>query len=287
MPQPPNAEQSEYWNHVAGPNWVALQERLDAQLGALGTPVLERGALSPGDRVLDVGCGCGASSLEAAARVAPGGTVLGLDLSEPMLARARQRAEEAGAKNVRFERADVQTQAPPPGSMDVVISRFGVMFFASPEAAFTGLREALVAAGRLAFVCWQPMERNPWMAVPAAAVGRLVPLPAPAAPGSPGPFAFSDPDRVRRILDAAGFVEGAVDAFEGDLLVGGARTLDAAGALAIEMGPAARALREAGADAALRRKAADAAAEALRPFDGPDGVRAPFAAWIVTARAPR
>jgi SAM-dependent methyltransferase len=286
-PEPSNAQQAEYWNEVAGPRWVDLQERLDAQLGPLGEAMLVRATLAPGDRVLDVGCGCGASSLQAAERVAPGGSVVGLDLSAPMLRRARERASAAGVASLVFERADVQTRAFSSGSAEVVISRFGVMFFASPEAAFTRLRDALVPDGRLSFVCWQALDRNAWMSAPLAAVAQLLPLPAPREPGAPGPFAFADPDRVRAILAAAGFESISVEGLEGELSLGGARTAEEAGAFLLEVGPASHALRDAGADEALRRRAAEVVAEALVPYAGEGSVRAPFAAWIVTARSPR
>lgn len=287
MPTPVNVEQSEYWNEVAGPRWVALQERLDAQLGALGRVMLGAAELAPGERVLDVGCGCGDTSLQAARQVEPGGSVLGLDLSEPMLARARERAAAAGVAGLRFERGDAQTHALPAGSLDAVISRFGVMFFADPEQAFAHLAEALVPGGRFAFVCWQAMDRNPWMAAPLAAVAQLVPLPPAPAPHAPGPFALADGDRVRALLAGAGLEAIEVGELRGELPVGGASSLEEAGEFLIEVGPAGRALREAGADEALRRRAASAAGEALRPWSRSAGILAPYAAWIVSARRPR
>ena len=290
MSAPPaadNSEQRTYWNEQAGPRWVALQEGLDAQLGPLGSALLERIDLAPGERVLDVGCGCGESSLAAAEAVAPGGSVLGLDVSEPMLARARERAARAGLEAVRFQMGDAQTQRFEPDSFDVLLSRFGVMFFASPEEAFRNLRSALAPGARGGFLCWQPMALNPWMAEPAAAVAELVPMPPPPPPEAPGPFSFADADRVRSILLAAGFEAPRAEALEGRLHVGGARTVEEAGEFLIELGPAARALREAGAGPELRRRAVECAAEAVRPWLGEDGVRAPYAAWIVTFRSPR
>lgn len=281
-----NAEQSEYWNDVAGPRWVRMQAGLDAQLDPLGAAALARAELRAGDRVVDVGCGCGASSLLAAAQVGPGGSVTGLDLSAPMLAHARERAAAAGVTNVSFQQADAQTHAFAPGSVDSIVSRFGVMFFAEPEAAFTNLRRASVSGGRLAFVCWQPLERNPWMAAPSAAAARLVPLPPPPEPGAPGPFSFADPERVRGVLEAAGFEQIGLEPEEGRLSVGGARTAEEAGEYLLGLGPVGRALAEANADAALRARVAAAACEAMVPFTDASGVHAPYAAWIVTARSP-
>jgi SAM-dependent methyltransferase len=283
-----NAQQIAYWNEGAGDLWVRLQERLDAQLDGIGEHVLEAAGLGLGDRVLDVGCGCGASALAAARRVAPDGRVLGADISGPMLARARERAAESGLDVLAFVQADAQTHDFDAGAFDAIVSRFGVMFFDAPERAFANLRRALVAGGRLAFVCWQPLGRNPWMAAPLAAIAPHLPsLPPLPEPDAPGPFAFADPERVRGLLAAGGFESLAVEPLEGTLSVGGAGTAEEAGAFAIEMGPAGRALREMGADETVRRRAAEAAARALEPWVGEAGLAVPYAAWRVTARAPR
>src|SRR5262249_38336345 len=149
--------------------------------------------------VLDVGCGCGDSTVDLARRVAPDGTVVGMDISAVMLERARQTAREQGV-NARFEHADAQTHAFAPASFDVLFSRFGVMFFADPTAAFANLRSALRPGGKLAFVCWQSLAENPWMLVPLGAAFQIIPPPPMPAPDAPGPFAFADQSRVRSIL---------------------------------------------------------------------------------------
>jgi len=283
-----NAEQIAYWNERAGPRWVELQGRLDVQLEPFGEAVLEAAGVAPGESVLDVGCGCGASSLAAAARVGPAGRVLGVDVSGPMLARARESG--GGAQGLSFLQADAQVHGFEPGSFDAALSRFGVMFFASPEDAFANLRRALAPRGRLAFVCWQALGRNAWMSAPLAAVARhlraLASAPAPE-PGAPGPFAFADADRVKRILGAAGFDDVCIDPLEGALSLGGAATAEEAARFVVEVGPAGTALREAGADAALRARVVAEAARALEPFVGKHGVRVPYAAWLATACAPR
>ncbi len=165
----PNAEQIQYWNEQRGRAWVAQQELIEAQLAPLGRHAMDRAAIAAGERVLDVGCGCGQTTLELARRVGPRGSVLGADISSVMLGRARELAGAAGATNVRFEEADAQTHAFPPAGFDVLFSRFGVMFFADPRAAFANLRTALRPGARVAFVCWQALPLNPWMAVPLAA----------------------------------------------------------------------------------------------------------------------
>jgi SAM-dependent methyltransferase len=278
-----NADQIRYWNETAGPRWTALHEVLDRQLRPLGRRAMDRAHLASGERVLDVGCGCGDTTLELGGRVGAAGTVVGVDVSAPMLARARAQADAAGATNVRFEEGDAETHRFPSGAFDLVFSRFGVMFFADPAAAFVNLRAALRRGGRLAFVCWQALAENPWLDVALRAAARHLTLPPRPAPDAPGPFSFADPDRVRDVLTRAGFAEIAVDDVRETLAVGGGMTVDGAVALLLEgVGPTSAALRDAGP--AVRPLVTAAVREALAPFDGPDGVRMASASWIVTGR---
>jgi SAM-dependent methyltransferase len=287
MPLPlegPNAEQITYWNQQAGPTWVAVQALIDQQIRPLGRLAMERAGLRAGLRVLDVGCGCGDTTIELATRVAPGGEALGVDISAPMLTRAAQQARAAKVANTRFELADAQTSELPEGHFDVLFSRFGVMFFADPVVAFTNLRQALRAGGQLAFVCWQSMMDNPWMAVPMMAALQHLPLPPIPAPGAPGPFAFADPDRVRAILAEAGFADVALESVRTTLSVGGGNDLDTTVDFVLRMGPTARALREAD-DPGLQPLVAASVREALGPYQTDAGVMMDSASWIVTARA--
>ena len=220
---------------------------LDEQISPLGLAAMERAKISAGERVLDVGCGCGQTTLELAARVGPRGSVTGIDISTPMLERARARAAEQGLSGVRFVNADAQSTPLGPAAFDLVFSRFGVMFFTDPKAAFANLRASLAPDGRVAFVCWQELALNPWIRVPLLAAAQQIALPAPPAAGAPGPFSFADPGRLRGILTGAGFSEVAIEPLEGELLVGGARArVDEAVEIVLEMGPMAAALREAG-----------------------------------------
>ena len=280
----PNAEQVRYWNETAAPKWVEYQGVLDTQLEALGNLTMDRARISRGERVLDVGCGCGATTRALAIRVGTNGTVQGVDVSAPMLAHAATLAREAGLTNVRFTNADAQTHRFEPGSVDVLFSRFGVMFFVDPPAAFRNLRGALRAGGRVAFVCWQPIAENPWLLVPLGAAAQHIQLPPPPAPGAPGPFAFADAERVRGILDAAGFEGIHFESVRDTLSVGGGGLEEAVHLLLEGVGPASAALRE--ADPAVRPRVYAAVREALTPFVTPAGLRMPAAAWIVTAHAP-
>jgi SAM-dependent methyltransferase len=280
-----NAEMIRFWNESAGPVWTTHEEKLDAQLAPLGARTRERAALRPGDRVLDVGCGCGATTLELAGAVAPAGRVVAVDVSQPMLDRARARAERAGmGDRIDFRLDDAQVATLEPSAYDLVFSRFGVMFFADPVAAFANLHGALAPGGRLAFVCWQAREKNPWMIAPAMAAARHIPFPPPPPPDAPGPMAFADPERVRTILARAGFADVALEGIEGPLRFGGAN-VDEALELALSIGPLGAAIREAKPTAEQHTRVLAAVREVLEGFSTPNGVEAASAAWIVTARA--
>jgi SAM-dependent methyltransferase len=278
----PNAEQIQYWNETAGPKWVAFQAQIDGHIRPLGQRAIERAAPREGERLLDVGCGCGETTLDLGRRVGANGSATGVDISAVMLQRAQQRAEETGLRNVRFLEADAQTHAFPSGGFDALYSRFGVMFFADPPAAFANLRRALRAGGRLTFVCWQAVQKNPWMFVPMAAAMQHIALPLPAGADAPGPFAFADRDRVARILAQAGFADVEIEALEGTLSVAGGGTLDEVVEFLLQMGPTGAALRDAGPD--TRPKVAAAVREALLPYQTPAGVQMDAAAWLVSGR---
>jgi len=278
-----NAEQRSYWNQQAGPVWVAHQERLDRQIRPHGELALTILAAKPGERVLDLGCGCGDSSLSLAAQVNPGGQVLGLDLSEPMLERARERAAAAGLSNASFRVADAQTAALEPASFDAAFSRFGVMFFADPVAAFRNVRGALRPGGRLAFVCWRPVAENDWVLVPMAAAAPHLSLPPPAAPDAPGPFSFGAAERVRGILEAAGFEAIRIEAAEVAMAPGGG-DLDEAADTFLEVGPVASALREVKASDSIREKVRLAVRASFEPHQRAGRVELGSAIWLVEAR---
>jgi SAM-dependent methyltransferase len=278
-----NREQIDYWNAQAGHKWVALQDRLDAQLDPLGRLAMDRLAVRAGERAIDVGCGCGATTAELAARVGPQGRVLGLDVSEPMLARARERT--AGAAHVTFAQSDAQTHALEPGAADAVFSRFGVMFFADPVAAFANLRRGLRPGGRLGFLCWQAAVANEWVMVPMRAVLEHVAMPPLPAPRAPGPFAFAEAEYVREVLAGAGFTDVTLEPDEPRMEIAGGADLDDVVDFLLQIGPAARALQEAN-DPAARPRVAEALRSALQPHAGAAGVSLRGATWIVLAKAP-
>ncbi len=279
----PNAAQVRYWNEVVGNRWVSYTDELDSLVGPFGDAVIDAAGLEPGQSVLDVGCGCGSSTIAAARRVLPGGEVLGVDVSLPMLAAARGRAAAAGVTNVRFQNGDAQSHEFGSGRYDAVISRFGVMFFADPDAAFANFAAALRRGGRLACVTWQSAGRNPWMLVPALAAAAHLPLPSPPPPGAPGPFSLDDPDRVRELVRGAGLVDIAVVPLERSLRVP-ASGVDEAVDIVLRIGPLGDAFAE--ADAETRGAVKGAVREDLLPFLVGRGVEMPGAAWLVTGTRP-
>ena len=274
----PNAAQIDYWNAVAGETWSRMQEQLDRQLEPLGLEAARVLAAQPGERILDIGCGCGQTTLALAERVGAAGAVTGVDISRPMLGVARGRPVPAGAATPRFNEADVQTADLGAGAYDAVFSRFGVMFFADPAAAFANIRGALKAGGRMTFVCWRPMAENLWMRLPLEAALPLLPPLPPPDPTAPGPFAFADPDRVRGILTQAGFSDIEIQPF--DARIGGG-TLDETVAMTFRIGPLGAALRD-NPDAAP--KVAAAVRQAVSAYETGDGVMMPAAVWVVRAR---
>ncbi len=280
----PNAEQVSYWNEISGPKWVALSDTIDAQIAPLGREAMDRAEVRAGERVLDIGCGCGQTTLELAARVGARGRVLGIDVSAPMLRVGRERTEAAGLARVEFIEADAQIQAFERGAADLVFSRFGIMFFSDPGAAFANLLASLRPGGRITFVCWQEIAKNPWMLVPATAVGDLVTLPPAPTLGSSGPFAFADAERVKGLLEGAGFAGVGYASLTPKLRIGVGMTLDGIVDFMLQMGPAGAALREAGED--VIHEARLAAKEALAPYETGDGLSMESAAWVFSGRRP-
>ena len=277
----PNAAQVAYWNGPGGDRWAELWPLIDGAMGAITAEILEVAAPRPGERVLDVGCGAGTTALALREGVGAGGAVTGVDISAPMLAVARERAAAAGAGTaVSFVEADAAAH-PFESAHDLVFSRFGVMFFSDPVAAFANLRRAAAPGGRLAFVCWRAAEDNAWVTVPLGAARSVLPdMPAPIE-GVPGPFAFVDRDRVRGILESAGWREIAIERRDPAMALGA--TLEQAARYVMMIGPVARGLAEVGE--AVRDQVRARVAEALAPFAAPAGVAVASSCWMVTARA--
>lgn len=277
-----NTAQIDYWNNEAGRRWVATQERMDAMLAPLMHAALDRARPVVGETVLDIGCGCGATLLELARRVGPNGSVLGIDISAPMLDRARARVQDKLLKNVSLTLSDAATHPFAPGAFSLGFSRFGVMFFDEPVGAFANIRAALATAGRLSFVCWASPRDNPWFVVPLAAVRPYLPPQPESDPDAPGPFAFADRDRVRAILVGAGYSAVDIARHNTGMRICGPGEIEEAARFAVESGPVGRAM--AGAEPDARAAAEQAIAAEFRRLEVPTGVELPGSVWLVSAR---
>jgi len=273
----PNADQITYWNDKAGPIWTSLQPMLDRQIAPLGVRALAALGPAAGEAILDIGCGCGETTLALAEAAGQAGRVIGLDISAPMLAAARRRAARAGLAQAYFLQADAQTAAFG-AKFDAAFSRFGVMFFADPVAAFANIAGGLKPGARLGFVCWRKPAENPWMMLPYQAAAALLPPREESDSLAPGPFAFASADRVRGILVQAGFSFIEISPY--DCPIGGFSAADAT-TLALRVGPLGQALRE---NPELAPCVAEAVAGALAGYDTEDGVMLESGTWIVTAR---
>jgi SAM-dependent methyltransferase len=269
-----NTAQIEYWNSSAGETWAQFQEPLDRQIEPLGLATIDVLKPREGQHMVDIGCGCGQTTLSLASQVGVTGSVMGVDISKPMLEVALRRPRPAPNLPVTFRQLDAQTDDLGHNLFDAAFSRFGVMFSAT---AFANIRTSLKHGGRLVFVCWRALSENPWMEVPLqAALPFLQPVEAPD-PTAPGPFAFADASRVRTLLTGAGF--GSVEISPFDAAIGGA-DIEQTLKLALRLGPLGRALRE-------QPGSADAVAGAVRGvlsrYVTSDGVLMPAAVWIVQA----
>jgi SAM-dependent methyltransferase len=276
-----NIEQAEAWDGPEGEHWAAHHARFDATIQPHHRALMPAAALASGERVLDIGCGNGLTSRDAARAVGPSGEVLGIDLSGPMLARAEQLTKEEGLDNIRFEQGDAQVHPFAPGAYDVAMSRFGVMFFLDPVAAFTNIASALRSGGRLAMLVWQSIAGNEWVSAmrEALAVGRDLPVPPP---GAPSPFSLADTDYARRTLTGAGFTDVAFAESVQRFRVGS----DADDAYGFVIGLRVIQMLVEDVDDATKARALDNLRATMADHQTADGVTFGSAAWIITARKP-
>ncbi|MBI1686504.1 class I SAM-dependent methyltransferase [Caulobacter hibisci] len=279
-----NLHQIADWNGRTGERWVANQARLDRMLLDYGRAAIAAAAPRLGEQVLDIGCGAGAGSLALASLVGAKGGVLGVDVSEPLVGRARELAEDR--PNARFQVADASRALLPVAHFDLLFSRFGVMFFDDPAGAFAHMRKALKPDGRLTFVCWRGTGENDWVRLPLKAIAPIVGPPAPPPPEAPGPFSFGDRARVERILAEAGFVDVVLKPVDHQIVFGEGKTraaaIDDAVDLAFQVGPLTRALADQAKAVVEEAKIAVRAAFAAKA--GERSVVIDGAGWVVTAR---
>jgi SAM-dependent methyltransferase len=277
-----NAAQADYWNGTGGRHWTERQELQDAVLAPVSDVLFARADIAAGERVVDIGCGCGATVLDILTRVGPSGRVLGLDVSTTMLERAKERTQPGAPAS--FIAGDATIHPFEPESFDLLFSRFGVMFFADPALAFANIRKGLRKGGRLIFACWREPRQNPWIMLPLQAAYKFAPRLPEVGPEDPGAFSFASEARVHRVLGRGGFSDVAMAPVDLSLDVAVGRGLDAAVESVVEIGPVSRALDNQPQD--VRAAAAGAIRTALEPYLKGGEVRLGGAIWIVTAQNP-
>jgi SAM-dependent methyltransferase len=269
-----------YWNGAGADRWIGESARTEAMLSRVAELLYLRARLHPGETVLDVGCGLGPTTVELAHRVAPIGRAIGLDVSKEMVDRARRRA--AGIANIEFIAGDAASHRFAAPFADLLFSRFGVMFFGDPIAAFTNLRQAMKPNSRVLFACWRRLSENPWMLTPLLAAYEHVPRLPPAEPNEPGPFSFADADRISAILSTAGFNKPSLAPAELTFDVAGGAGMDAAVHQTMAMGVTSRALQD--QPQLVRDAVAVSIRKALAPYARDGHVELPGAVWLVETR---
>jgi len=274
-----NADQLAFWNGIGGQTWVARQAHTDITLERVSAALLAHAAPKPGEHVLDVGCGCGASTLDFARAVGPTGAVEALDISGPMLAEAADRARAAGIGNIEWRQADAATTAL--NRYDLLTSNFGLMFFGDPVAAFVHMRGAANPGARMSFVCWRTLAENPWIEVPMSAVSPHLPPRPKGNPNGPGMFAFADPQRVSQILTGAGWAQPKFERLDCDLDIAAGHGLEEAIIQSTKIGAVNSWLRDQPAD--IVAASVESIRKAFEPYVDGAHVRLPGAMWLVSS----
>lgn len=281
-----NADQEEFWGKSEmGKRWLTFEDQLDSLFTPVLDLVLDRAALEPGMRVMDIGCGTGASALLAAEKVGPQGQITGIDISEQFLDRARERKARARLGNLTFNFADAQVTEFEAGRYDAMISRFGVMFFSDPIAAFANLSRALKPGGLMTFAAWGSLSENPWFKLPHVAATNHLGQTPKVDRNAPGPLAFHDRDRVTGLMSNAGLIEVQVEPVP--LSLSGPQTVEEAALLCTRVGPAARVIAHFDGTDEDVKAIVDAVAKAFSAYQTPEGVQVPAVINLLQARAPR
>jgi len=278
-----HAHNAEDWAGDTGDTWLKYADRFESMLSPVGNAFLDQASFAPGERVVDMGCGAGGTSLAIASRVGPGGSVTGLDISEALIAESRRRAAAAGLSNAHFVVGDASVTLPEGAPFDRLFSRFGSMFFADPPAGFANMHRMLRSGGRIDLAVWASPQENAWLLGARDILARFVDLP-PQDPEAPGPVALADPERVRRLLTGAGFSGIEQTLWRGPQLVGGKGSTPASAAeFMMEAMPTANAVRAAPDD--IKARIREELIEMLATYDDGSGVQVPAAAWFASASA--
>ena len=276
-----NLKQKQFWSGAGGDVWVEKQKEMDIMLNPLGERALEKLILSDDLEILDIGCGCGATSFEIAKR-APTGNIMGLDISEPMLKKAAQSASEMSLLNLDFQIKDVQTDEISTDFYDIAFSRFGVMFFEDSYEAFKNIYMCLKENGQLVFVCWQNPSLNPWHGLSIQVIKQFLDLPAPP-PNSPGPFAFEDKSYIEDILEKSNFNSIEIQDNQQEIIMFAGKSVRQACEDYLAINPVVTEMLK-NSEESLREQILEALMEKFAEYHNGDGLLFPSATWIVSAR---
>ena len=276
-----NIKQKQFWSGAGGDVWVDKQREMDIMLNPLGERAIQGLDLSGERKILDIGCGCGATTLEIAKAVTQG-EVIGVDISEPMLERATKTASDMMLTNTSFQVKDVQVDEMPLSYFDIAFSRFGVMFFEDPFEAFKNINHSLKDNGQLSFVCWQHASLNPWQSLSIQVIKEFLDLPAPA-PKSPGPFAFEDKSYINEILTESGFRDIEIKDNQEDIVMFSGKSIREACEDYLTINPVVTEMLK-NSPTELREEILEALIGKFSDFHNNEGLLFPSATWIVTAK---
>jgi|TARA_B000000475_G_scaffold179862_1_gene144701 ubiquinone/menaquinone biosynthesis C-methylase UbiE len=276
-----NIKQKQFWSGAGGDVWVDKQREMDIMLNPLGERVIQGLDLKEETKILDIGCGCGATTLEIA-KIVNQGEVIGVDISEPMLERATQTASDMALTNISYQVKDVQVDEMPNKYFDIAFSRFGVMFFEDPFEAFNNINHSLKDDGQLSFVCWQHASLNPWQSLSIQVIKEFLDLPAPP-PKSPGPFAFEDKSYIEEILNASGFRDIEIKDNQEDIVMFSGKSIREACEDYLTINPVVTEMLK-NSPSELREEILEALIGKFSNYHKDDGLLFPSATWIVTAK---
>ena len=276
-----NIKQKQFWSGAGGDVWVDKQREMDIMLNPLGERVIQGLDLKEETKILDIGCGCGATTLEIA-KIVNQGEIIGVDISEPMLERATQTASDMALTNISYQVKDVQVDEMPNNYFDIAFSRFGVMFFEDPFEAFNNINHSLKDDGQLSFVCWQHASLNPWQSLSIQVIKEFLDLPAPP-PKSPGPFAFEDKSYIEEILNASGFRDIEIKDNQEDIVMFSGKSIREACEDYLTINPVVTEMLK-NSPSELREEILEALIGKFSDYHKDDGLLFPSATWIVTAK---
>ena len=277
-----NKNQKDFWSGKGGDIWVERQNAMDTMLSPLGEAALNKLNFNEEENVLDIGCGCGHTTLNIAKRIGPSGNVTGLDISEPMLKRAKESAVEMSITNTSFKCVDVQIEDLGDQIYSAAFSRFGVMFFEDSIAAFKNINKSLISGGYLSFVCWQSPAVNPWQSLFIQEVKKFLDLPSPP-PRSPGPFAFMESEYVSSILEESKFQDITIEGHEVEVNMFSGRSLSDSVKDYISINPVVTQMLKESSENQIA-EIVNSGIEAFSPYYSEKGLIFPSATWLVTAR---